>query len=408
MPFAKLVEFNNHCVDVLPSSDIGEIEPSVFNFSPSSSLSGVSYCCSSSDCRFNRIDRLSTFAALYLDKLIIPGFILKLPDELITKIESNSQAFRTELIQGIQAIFQYKPLMDAGIAVVTYDRSGLCPDCFTNSVNELSLRLYKKIKANVGFTYIRNGVVSIQQKNGYTDIYARASQVSTNFKGKKMEYPYVVHDASQHHELFKSFFNPIVSDIVLHRESIINGRSSYLTNRVADGEILEIAKYRTADQNTSSSLLSGMRHILPFIEGSTIDRIIELRQKDGEAFVLYRESIRQLFKSVHNGDAKVVKEAVEDLVKPEILKINRLITVHRDKFARKLKRQVIYNSLMLTAGVAASILTKSYEPLVGSSALIGFHPLSDTTETLIEARRIPDEAKTNAYYFLWKLVNPKS
>jgi len=404
---SDLAKLNDDLVNLMPPNHLDSMPGSVFNFSPSSSLSGVAHCCNSLECRLRTIQQISTFAAMYSDRLIIPSFILKIPESSLPTTDNGLKAMQDDVSQNIHALFYYKPLIDAGIVVLTYDRSGFCNDCFNKQTKILTKKLKQLIGALVSYELFDKNTLVLKQAKKYTDLPIKVFRNNLKHIPKDTKYPYrFSSDEVEKYKLFEDFFSPIVQDILRHRGSVINSKTSYLTNRMADGEIIELAKYHNkTNTSTSLALLQGMKHVVPNIENADLKKVIELRLKDGEAFIIYRDSMRRLFNEVKSEDPKIIREAFNDIVAPEIVKIQRLIRLHREKFSRKLNRQVAFNSIALAVGVAASLAAKSPDLLLSSSSLIGLHSLADTTKTMHEGRDIPDEAKMNSYYFLWKVIN---
>ena len=226
MTLAQLVEFNNNCVNAMPPNYLNDVPCSTFNFTPSSSLSGVSYCCSSLKCRLQRINKISTFAAMYSDKLIIPSFILYFSEKSLPKTNKGIESMKRKIAHNIHALLEYKPLIDSGILVLTYDRSGFCADCFSKQVKELVGKLYKLLKNRISFELRDEHTLLLKQDKLYTDLYIHVFTRKPDALSGINTYPYIFRSAEvEKYNLFELFFEPIIADILSHRKSIINDRS---------------------------------------------------------------------------------------------------------------------------------------------------------------------------------------
>ena len=128
---------------------------------------------------------------------------------------------------------------------------------------------------------------------------------------------------------------------------------------------------------------------------------MKLRKKESGAFTSYRDAVRSVFLKLKNEkDINVVKKAVQDIIIPEVHKIERLIETHKDSLKDKLKGELIFDAIIISAGYFANSAGINLSEVVG-----GLFTAKDIFTDALPLTSSPIEAKRSDYYFLWKLKN---
>lgn len=377
---------------------------SFFNFSVSSSLSGVSFCCTSTACRLERINKLSMFASMYADTVVIPKFLRPLPEDLkIRNRQQESNLYET-VANDFLAFINLKSLIDEGIIIVNSEGSGCCDNCAKEHFREIIDGLKIKLKNEVSFILENRHTLLIKQKKHYSDIKFFTFPQDWGEKLKIGKFPYNFSDKeAQNLQIFEKFFAPIVNDVIGQKNYLQKFNLSYLTNREVDADIIGL-KNGKKEQEVNKAILSGLSHVIPYIEGANIEKILEIRRKDGSAFVSYRDAFGTLIKQTSNiQDEKKIKEAVRDIVLPEVNKVKRLVEINKKNFMKKAKGTVYFDLAVITAGIIAQDFLKMDLGTIASIA--GLTTAHDIVDSILSSKSTPDEAKQNSYYFLWKISN---
>lgn len=102
-----------------------KVQPSLFSFSPSQSLSGGRFPCADINCRLRNAQRLCNFSVMYADNVFVP-FPL---NDLLKEAESNSSLDRNLFLDALILIKMYEPLVRAGLLYFQPDLVTTCPSC---------------------------------------------------------------------------------------------------------------------------------------------------------------------------------------------------------------------------------------------------------------------------------------
>jgi hypothetical protein len=165
-------------------------------------------------------------------------------------------------------------------------------------------------------------------------------------------------------------------------------------------------KSAKAFNSVSADALS---HPLAFVEQVPLERILKLRNDDGEAFLVYRDAVRKVLASAQGRTGKELREAFDDEIRPELNKIDLTM-----KHARK---NLAISTLTDLTIVMASVSIAAFSGLLPSdigvptglidvgAALGGWQGAKGLASMLSGLRSTPKEVSENKYAFLWKVRN---
>ncbi len=195
--------------------------------------------------------------------------------------------------------------------------------------------------------------------------------------------------------------SPIFNDLILQKYAMVKYNISYLTNRKLETEIINGLKITGSNEETDKFILEGLSHELPFVKNADISKLLNLRKKESGAFTAYRDAVREVFLGLKNEkDINVVKKAVQDNIIPKVHKIERLIETHKDSLKDKLKGELIFDAIIISAGYFANSAGLNLAEIAG-----GLFTAKDIFTDILPLTSNPIEIKRNDYYFLWKLKN---
>lgn len=165
--------------------------------------------------------------------------------------------------------------------------------------------------------------------------------------------------------LLESLTSPIFEDLY-HQNSLVNLYDiSYLTNRDIDFDILN-ALHSKEDAQKSTNLMEGLTHLLPVLRDTSIEKIVNLRLKDGEAFSVYRDSLSSVVKGNHNYNSKELKGIFRDKINPELNKIEQTIKRNRKHLTGSIVKDIIFVSSIASIGLYSGLLPKDIGKIVAA------------------------------------------
>lgn len=417
LPVNKVIELLKNCYNLVNLSRPQFDSTSIFNFSANTPLSGGVRPCSCIECRLKNAYKLSILAALYSDTVVVPNlFDYSHHAKFNFKNKDQEFNFYNRVAGDIIVFLHFKPLIEVGIIQVNPTVISLCRECLLKTLKEeknlkqnfnlIERKLENNLKRKIKFIFDTPKSIVIQDSEKYTDTEViEFSILPSEFKKYigKIPYTFNTKEAKKLGLFREMIFNSAFDDLILQKYSLGARGLSYLTNRRIDSEIIEAVSQK--DKNYNRAMVEGLTHSLPFLEGVDIEKILRVRKEDNLAFRVYRDAIKKLIKETEDTDSeKSLREAVNDIVIPEVNKIENIINNSKRYFRRKAKHKIIFDSIVISIGMLGSTFF-SFDVGQLIKALGGTFLAKDILKDLSSASNIPIEARNNNYYFLWKIKN---
>jgi hypothetical protein len=386
----------------------------LFTFAASSSFSGGAFPCAGAKCRLNNMDSLSRFAALYADRVYIPNPFEKFLD--IDDGKEISEVLRDDLIGDLYNLIYAQPLFEAGLFSVRNNIRGLCASCLEHSEQLEESIQYKldQVEKHLETQYGSKVRVEITDRedeiflvfsgpeqfveHGSVDICGTLRQdlVDGYVRGKSRK---LTRKEIQKYGIFQWFIRPTLTDLFEQNLHVLTRHTQYLSNRQIDFDL--IASVGTPDTlSVNRKLVDGIAHSIPDILGIRLENLLKLREKEGEAFMVYRDKLRNALEQSKALKTKEIVQLVDDEIKPELNKIENTIKNSRKLLKRSLLQDVIVSSGYITVGIFGGFLSPQAGNLVTAiGGLTSARALVEKTTKMITA---PEQVLENPYYFLWK------
>jgi hypothetical protein len=410
LPDNKLHEIAESLAALAPSSKTSTNNSNAFTFVANSEITGGRGGCMESSCRVKRAEHFAIHAALYADRVYIPN-----PFSEYTWADKFDEDDRYRLAAELSLIKVYKPLLEEGIISYCDEHTHYCNSCYSKFMNEFytdydkqfdraSKELIRIISDRVKFSvidsYDYNGpAIEISSQNGILDHpMVRIPRNPTKFllnryrRGKKV--------LLKKNEVVKAKIYQTVSGDILHDWMTQDFYSklydaSSLTNRDID---YELARTSAVEKDNSKNIFD-LSHEAPFIHGASAKKVLALRKKNGEAFSVYRDAVNKALKE--SGEGANSKELLNDVVRPELNKIENTIKNSQKLLSDKSLTQLALGTSFIGIGLSTGFLPNNIAAIV--AAVGGLKYATDLGENVRSLIRHPQEARNNPYYFLWKV-----
>jgi hypothetical protein len=380
-------------------------ETSPFSFMSNSSLAGLGNPCAHSDCRLSRIRDLSKFATLYADTIIIP-------DPFDEFLESDGEEFdRVELLFTLIKLLDIAPLIESGIVVFGPKWFPLCEEgkkqfikfeentaaTLINAANVIE----NELLTTLSFSKTKHSDNAFTISIDHCGEYVSTDQIDVLMLDKLSrslvtDNPELTEEEKRH--AIKSFIiDPAINDLQYRELMRWLYNAKYLSDRPADSLILN--QIDGHHQTIQQDFASAITHSLPFIENLDTKTILKLRTEEGEAFNLYRDKVKDFVDGTPVG-SRPLKDAFNDLIRPELNKIDSAVKNARSMVKDSIREDLIFGVGAVTIGISIGIVA----PKVG--AAVSFMGGSNYLLKILKGynsllREVP-AAKENDFYFLWK------
>jgi hypothetical protein len=389
----------------------------LFSFTANSALSGGSHPCASIDCRFRRIDNLITFATLYADEVYI--------QQPFERIAMNGPAaikavHRHDLVAAIYMYMRLRALIRTGLVKYATDVHRFCD----HHHQTLAAPLAKRIDQQTD-TLRRNIIETLLETCSVT--YKRTKQHGPFFEVSAPE-GVVEHGTLYFHafqpmprifQRFQSFgtshalskveiaesgaldwiVNPILRDIAFQEWHTTLTGTSYLCDNESHMSLVSSINSDAFKAN-SNAFNKSLKHYLPKVSSQNPEVLLNLREKEGEAFAVYRDKLRKLLQGTEGWSDQDVSRAFRDEVLPEINVLNKRLKDWSNNSKESVGEKLLFGTGAVTLGLYSGILPSDVGQLV--AAIGGTSAVTSAIFDWNKAFKEKQQARASDYYFLWQ------
>lgn len=196
-----------------------------------------------------------------------------------------------------------------------------------------------------------------------------------------------------------------IADDIYHQHLAGKMRGTkYLTHRPIDVDFLAAINDNDNFAAWNAVLTQYLEYEMPILNDVPLEELIDLRTKDYDAFLVYRDTLKRVIKDhVASGPAITGKEAADiydDVVRPELNKMNLKLKSVRDRLSSRLRRDVIIASGIVLLGLSSGLIL----PPLALSAGAAVPSVVDAGRSALERADAPEQLKSDNLYFLWKVA----
>jgi hypothetical protein len=409
----KFSNFIEYCSELLPTTK--KSASSTFEFIANSQLSGYPEPCGDIQCRLSNVDTMARFACLYADRVLIHN-----PFEDYHLRNTDTEENRKRLVNDLYVIYRIKPLLETRLVEFVETPSSrfhFCRECYEDIIAQKpdfggkSLLSFKKIlknkylkEADFFVEYYRGVPVILKEDiTDYIDDNACLKFIENlepNIERKLEKFESIKLSKKDLLRLgiIDDYVHPIINDIAVQNWCANIYGTNYVTNRMMDFELIssdpELEIY-------NKKLLNNFSHYVPIISDTTLSKLVKFRQEEGEAFLVYRDALSSALKNAISSRSNEFNQIFNDIVQPEINKINLSVKKSRHLLWNSLFSDMILSSGFISIGMFSGILPHDVSQIV--TALGGFKFISTMKDKLGDLVSEQADITANKFYFLWKM-----
>jgi hypothetical protein len=347
-----LHKFIEKCVLIIfGNTEAVDNSPVSFDFFPTSYLAAQAGC-DSVQCRLERADHLARFSALYADRVFIANpfdkyLIYQETGTITTMPLDDINSVSRYLLLDIHVMLHLRQLLLVGI-IRLYTKY-LCKTCHAHII-QLQDSVKRRIEDLIPAIYsdLLEGKFSYEVVDHILTI--KSSEFDDfgygHFRGAEglLSDEYILRLGSMsERERYNTIMNypghaligPMLNDIATHELYNCVLPIKFLTDKTCDIDILN--KLHPTQPNISSGVMSYISYSLPYLHTPSINSIIDLRNKEGEAFQIYRYALNSILDSTSSHSPRTLKEQFEDIIVPELNKMDLTVKNARKLLAASIK-----------------------------------------------------------------------
>lgn len=407
----EAIDFVTECRELLPR--VKGKGSSLFDFVANLQLSGGPRPCGGLECRIGHADKLARFAALYADRVLIRN-----PFETYVGLAHADEFAMLRIANDLHVLHYLRPLLEAGLLGFSASKFHFCATCyerhirgkykvFEDRLSKAKTFLEQKYLRETQFFFRREHDVSIVDHVGPEELIDHSHIIVLKETPQILE-RYV--GARKPHRLTRSELTksgilehrvlPIINDIAVQNWYSSEYGCHYVTDREIDFDLISMVN----DSETelyNRAFMGALSHSVPFIDDVELSKLVEFRDKEGESFRVYRDAVARTIKSVTTPDAKRIRQSFDDLIRPELNRIDLAVKNSKKLLWGSLKREVLFATGLVTIGLYGGLLPPNIGAIV--AALGGFKFASGVADKAIRLLQEPTDIRDNKYYFLWKV-----
>lgn len=399
------------CNELIPTPK--PAEDARFQFIANTSLSGGPLPCTRWECRRGNLDAAARFAALFAECVYIRN-----PFEAHLFAEPSEMG-KVRLIGDLRAMWLARPLIEAGLFSFAKTDIHLCMSCYAenrtnitdweNRAEEISLMLEEDYARDTSMTVERVspttflvtvwGPETLIPHGSSARLVQSIPDEIAGKVGSDGPYRLTAEEAvaSGFHQ--RSIANQLCDLFTQGWYSHAYG-CSYVTNHSLDLHIAELFNKATGSQS-AEALIQGMAHAVPVVLNAPLDRLVALRRADEASFSVYRDAMSRILSDSTLVGAAEVREAVQDLLVPELNELRHRIRNSRRALLDGLREELVFGAGFVAVGLTSGIVSKDIAQIL--AALGGIKYTGGILGKVNQLLREPEPARASKWHFLWKL-----
>jgi hypothetical protein len=392
------------------------------------SMGGGTQPCASVSCRIRHVDQLVQFAAFYSDRVYIHNFLSNHehhPDfGYIPSIEER----RYTLLDDLHVLSRLRPLIEAGLIVPVTSTREVCSQCialdaFGADADKRFLRERKQLAKR----FLEEMTIALDYCEGEWSLACQAPEELLEHGGAYTSYnappeplaqmPRILQRALdgetvplsravrlrlKHHE---DLAGDILGSVVFEMAVSKILRTSYVSETELPIKILSAVSGDRDLARRNSLVQKHLTSIVPFIGDASPATVVQLRQREEESFLTYRQALNRAIDDVRAQRANLkesdARAIYSDVIAPGLARLDRAVRTARRDLLKDLGRSVTAWAGAITFGMYTGLLP---DQLLGVAKALGLTKiLVDFGQAAAKLMSPQDAIKKEDLYFLWRV-----
>lgn len=426
-PVASLIDFAAEIAEDTSGAQLGR-ERSVFAQSASLSLGGGRQYCSNLDCRKERISELAQFALLYCDRVYISNFLTDhIPHPGGTAWEDEDE-FHQEFTNDLIILNEIRPLVEKGIIVPFTPPLNYCPHCLAaHSLGHDADARLKALEKHLRqrFAQELTACELFKFNEGYF-VGLRGPETLLDHGGQGFSYrvlpeplrdmPRLMHkvNAGEVVSLSKSvrrklgyhqrLAGRVLRNVAFELTAAQSLNTSFLTERPLHIEALAMLSESDRIQRRNLTALRHLTSFVPFLDGVPLKSLMRLREKEEEAFVLYRQALNEAideYKKQEELTARDAQALYSDVIAPKLAMLDSKVKSAKKKLLKDAGLNIFAWVGAISFGIYAGFVPSN---LITAAEALGLTKVvAELIKLTLDGTDVTEDIRREDMYFLWQV-----
>lgn len=426
MPSKEIFDLATQSTILTSGQDLPR-EKTIFAQSASLSLGGGSWPCRNVDCRLKNVTQLAQLAALYSDRIYIRNYLANYVShpELNSYIQEDD--LRSDFADDLTVILYLRPLIESG-KIIPLTPPKYCVHCLTThsfgpdadgrfdlAYKELLARYNKEISAILSF---ESGQYHIEV-SGPDDLLEHGAL--HYFSKKPFPYiqrnPKIVKLLNSHQEISlspkqikgmkigSSFTDVVVENVLFELANSQSVNTTFVTERSLDIEFIKSISADPDIEERNRIIQENLTCLVPFIQNIELQKLIVLREKEEETFILFRDGLNRAIdehrKQKSTFTARDAQEIYSEFVQPQMARLDRTVKSAQRNLIKGTSVKVLSWAGAISFGLYTGFLPSSVIAMASALGLTKI--IADLASDVLINSNQEDQIRNESMYFLWKV-----
>lgn len=399
----------------------------LFCHSASLALGGGAIECSNIDCRLDRINKLSRFALMYSDNVYINSFFSGYVD---IDDHSHLEFLKENLYDDLLIVHEIRPLLDRGYISFFSPEMDVCFACQAGEfLGESAAKRFSEEYKKLQEVYLCKMSVTCEVEGGvcyfeYDGLYPYLDHGGFYLPWRTppsalIKRPRIIARLERGNVVPLS--KSLIKELGLHVDkahevatNVINGivtsgclNTSFLTENDLHISLLNSLHEFPEIREKNNIALKHLTSLVPFVEDVALGDMVKLRQREEEAFVVYRQAldsaIGDFAASVKRFTEKDALELYNDVIAPSIATLDRKVNQAKRDLISKPLRSITGVVGAISFGILTGLVPQDMSNIAKAIGLLKIG--ADMIEHTMALGDKEDSVKKDQFYFLWKVKN---
>ena len=426
-PVTDLIDLAAEIAEDTSAEQLGR-EQSIFAQFASLSLGGGREYCSNLECRKKRINELAQFALLYCDRVYVKNFLTDHIPHPGGKTWKDEDEFRQEFTNDLTILNEMRPLVKKGIIIPFTPPLNYCPHCLASHslgrdadtrLEALEKHLRQRFSQEItSYELFKSG------EKYFLGIYGPEILIDHGVHGVSFwalpeplrNMPRLLRrvDAGEivslsktaqkklgyHHRLTQQVLENVAYELTASQSL----NTSFLTERPLHIEALTILSESDRIQRRNLIAQRHLTSFVPFLDGVTLEDLIKLREKEEEAFVLYRHALNEAideYKAQGDFTARDAQALYSDVIAPKLTALDSKVKSARKKLLKDTGLNIFAWVGAISFGIYAGFVPAD---LVAAAQALGLTKVvAELLKLTFDRTDVTKDIRNEDMYFLWRV-----